>query len=146
MGSSFAWVAGAGVAGACAAAESLESVKAKLLSIDPDEVKVLPLPLHIRHRDWHTTETSINPGSSEGFDIVTGPDHNTTSQGIMIPCIVEGDRGFVNVAKIPSARYRLRIIITARHCPPEYLNVEVWVEDNFLRCVPREIFAKAESS
>ena len=127
-------------------AESLESVKAQLISIDPDEVKVLPLPLHIRHKDWRTIEASINPGSSEGFDIVTGPDHNTTSQGVVIPCIVEGDRGFVNVARIPNARYRLRIMITARNCPPEFLNLELWVENNFLRCVPREIFAMTETS
>ena len=123
------------------ASESLESVKAQLVSMEPDEAKILPLPLHIRHKDWRTVETSINPGSSEHFDIATGPDHNTTSQGMVIPCIVDGDRGIVNVASIPNARYRLKIRVSARNCPPQDLSLELWVENNFLRCEPRQIFA-----
>jgi hypothetical protein len=42
---------------------------------------------------------------------------------------------------LPNARYRLKIRVTARNCPPQDLDLELWVEDNFLRCVPRQIFA-----
>ncbi len=122
-------------------ADSLESVSARLVSIEPDEVKILPLPLHIRHKDWRTVETSISPGSSEGFDIATGPDHDVTAQGMVIPCIINGDRGIVNVARIPNTRYHIRIRVTAKNCPPQDLDLELWVENNFLRCVPRQIFA-----
>jgi len=127
-------------------AESLESVSAHLVSMEPDELKILPLPLHIRHKDWRTVEASINPGSSGGFDIATGPDHDTTAQGMVIPCITDGDRGIVNVARIPNARYRLKIRVTAKDCPPQDLDLELWVENNFLRCVPRQIFAMGATS
>ena len=125
--------------------ESLESVKAQLISIDPNEVNaLLPLPLHIRHKDWRTVETSINPGASEGFDIATGPGRDTEPQPIKIPCIMDGDRGIVNAAPIPNARYKIRIRVSAKHCPKQDLDLEVWVENNFLRCETRQIFAMEE--
>ena len=127
------------------AAESLQSVSAKLISLEPDEIRILPLPLHIRHKDWQTVETSINPGSSEQFDIATGPDHNVTSQSrIVIPCIIGGDRGYVNAAPIPAARYRLTIRVTAKNCRPQDLSVDLWIEDNFLRCEARSGQLKAD--
>jgi hypothetical protein len=66
--------------------ESLQSVSAHLIAIDPNEVKsVLPLPLHIRHKDWRTVATDISPGASEGFAIATGPGRDTTPQRLVIP-------------------------------------------------------------
>ncbi len=125
------------------AAQVLESVRAQLISLEPDEIGILPLPLHIRHKDWQTAEVSINPGSSEQFDIATGPDHNVTSQSrIEIPCIVGGDRGYVNAARIPAARYRLTIRVTAKTCRPQHVSFDLWIEDNFLRCIEHQASAQ----
>jgi hypothetical protein len=117
------------------ASESLESVKAELVTLTPDAIGVLPGPLHIRNRDYRTAETSISPGKSEGFDLVTGPDHNLSPQStIVIPLVMGGDRGTKMGWTIPNNRYRLTVRITAKNCPPSDATFELWVEDNFLRC------------
>lgn len=123
--------------------ETLESVKAQLVSIEPDEVKILPLPLHLRHMDYQTVETLLNPKSAVGFDIATGPDHNQKSQQtILLPCVVGGDRGWTNSVPIPPGRYRIRVIVTAKNCPAEDAELDLWVENNFLRCLARRISGK----
>src|SRR5579859_360287 len=77
--------------------ESLECVRAELVSIEPMPNAmhgILPFPLHIRHLNYCVAETFINPRCSRRFDLATGPDHNIDPQRvIVIPGIIGGDRG-----------------------------------------------------
>ena len=116
--------------------ESLECVRAELISIEPNSVGILPFPLHIRHLSYCIAETFINPGCSRGFDLATGPDHNAVAQPvIVIPGIIGGDRGYVsNGVPLPYGRYRLNVRVSARNCPLRDIPFNLWVEDNFLRC------------
>lgn len=126
--------------------ESLESVGAQLISIDPKSIVNLPIPLHIRHKLYATSETQITipPDGIAGFDIVTGPDHNEHSQSfVLVPCVVGGDRGITNSFQIPKCRHRLVIRVTSKSYV-SYLECEVWVEDNFLRCEPRDTYIMEE--
>jgi hypothetical protein len=86
--------------------ESLECVRAELVSIEPkpNAIDVLPFPLHIRHLPYSIAETFINPRCSREFDLATGPSHHEQlQQVIMIPGIMGGDRGFTNGVPIPLA-------------------------------------------
>lgn len=116
--------------------ETLEYVRAELISMDPPEIGVLPFALHIRNVNYCIPETFINPRCSRGFDLATGPDHNTNPQRvIVIPCVMGGDRGYVgNGASIPYGRYRLDVRVSARNCHPVDASFDVWVEDDLLRC------------
>ncbi len=118
--------------------DSLESVEAQLLSVQPEMVRITPFPLHIRHKDYRTVSTSINPGSYEAFDIATGPDHNSVSQPfIVLPGIIGGDRGYSNGVSIPYGRYLLKVRISATNCPPCDVAFNLWVEHDFLMCEAR---------
>lgn len=126
--------------------ESLESVRAQLVAIEPPDVGNLPIPLHIRHKSYtpNETEISIPPAGVAGFDVVTGPDHNNNSQRqVNIPCVVAGDRGVTMAAPISGARHRLTIRVMAKNYFKD-LEFEVWVEDNFLRCEPRQTYVMEE--
>jgi hypothetical protein len=128
------------------AIESLESLRAQLVAIDPPEISNLPIPLHIRHKLYATNETEISvaPRGVAEFDIATGPDHNDNSQRqVLVPCVVAGDRGVVKAAPISNARHRLTIRVMARNYSKD-LGLEVWVEDGFLRCEPLQAFETAD--
>lgn len=116
--------------------QSLECVRAELVSIEPRVIDILPFPLHIRHLPYCTTETFINPQCSREFDLATGPSHHEGSQAvIMIPGIIGGDRGWTNGVPIPFGVYRLGVRVSARNCKPIDLSFEISVdEDKFLRC------------
>jgi hypothetical protein len=119
-------------------AESLESLRAELISMEPDVIGILPFPLHIRNLDYQTSETSVNPGLTMQFDLATGPDHNAISQAvIMIPGIISGDRGSRNAVPIEYGRYRMTVRVGAMNCPPQDIVFELWIEDNFLRCIAK---------
>jgi hypothetical protein len=122
--------------------ESLESVRAQLVAIEPPDVGNLPIPLHIRHKSYASNETEISvpPNGVAGFDIATGPDHNENSQKqAVIPCVMAGDRGVVKSVPISDNRHRLTIrVTTTRHFKD--IEFEVWVGDNFLRCEPVQTF------
>jgi hypothetical protein len=122
------------------ASESMECAQAQLVEMQPDVIGILPVALHARHKDYFTTETFISAGSSQGFDLVTGPDHGERAQRtVIIPYVLDGDRGKSLGSPIPSdGRYRLRVRISAKNCAPRDVGFEIWVEDNFLRCVPLE--------
>ena len=47
--------------------ETVELVKAELIGIEPDEVKILPLPLHIRHADYETLEMSVHASTTGSY-------------------------------------------------------------------------------
>lgn len=121
---------------------SLESVRAQLIAIEPADVSNLPIPLHIRHKLYSTSETeiSIGPRGVVGFDIATGPDHGEICQKqVLIPCVVGGDKGVIMCAQIPHTRHHLTIRVTARNYYRD-IELDVWVEDNFLRCEPRQTY------
>jgi len=127
--------------------ESLESVSAQLVAIEPPDIGNLPIPLHIRHKPYASRETeiSIAPNGSAGFDIATGPDHNENSQRqVIIPCVVAGDRGITMGFPISGARHRMTIRVMARNYFKN-MEMEVWVEDNFLRCDPRQTYVMEET-
>jgi hypothetical protein len=120
--------------------ESLECVRAELISIEPEPnamYGILPFPLHIRHLNYCIAETFINPRCSRRFDLATGPDHNAVQQSvIVIPGIIGGDRGYVpNGAPIPYGRYILNLRVSARNCRQMDISLDLWVEDDLLRCV-----------
>jgi hypothetical protein len=116
--------------------ESLESVRAELVGMQPDEIGVLPAPLHIRHKDYRTVETHIGPGGHAQFDLVTGPDHNSSSQeALVIPLVMGGDRGYDCGRQVPYGRYKLSVRISAKNCVPADATFQIWVENDFLRCV-----------
>lgn len=122
--------------------DTLESVKAHIISIEPNEIKTLTLPLtmHIKDMDYETAETFLHPKAIVGFDIATGPDHNINSQQpILIPCIVAGDRGITKSVEIPHGRYRVRVMVSAKNCTREDAEFDLWIENNFLRCAARRI-------
>lgn len=126
--------------------ESLESVKAELVSIDTREINNLPIPLHIRHKLYSTSETevSIAPGGVAGFDIVTGPDNNPRSQQqVLVPCVMGGARGIVSSVPISGARCRMAVRVMAKNCPFQEVSFDVWVEERFLRCEPCSMFVMA---
>jgi hypothetical protein len=113
--------------------------------MEPDEIKTFPLPLHIRNKDYQISETSVASGETVGFDIATGPDHNSNSQGqVLIPCVIVGDRGTVKSATISGRRCHLAVRVYAKNCPPKDVEFDLWVENNFLRCEPSGTFAMAE--
>lgn len=116
--------------------ESLECVRAELVSIEPSVIRILPFPLHIRHLNYCIAETTINPRCSRGFDLATGPDHNAVAQPvIVIPGIIGGDRGYeTNGVPVKYDRYRLKVTVSARNCPPQDILLNLWVEDDFLDC------------
>jgi hypothetical protein len=117
----------------------LESVKAELVEMTPDAIGILPAPLHVRHKDYCTSEISINPGASNQFDLATGPDHNPSAQSVMIiPYVMGGDRGYTMGKQVPNDRYRLRVRVSAKNCISQDVHFEVWIEDNFLRCIAIE--------
>jgi hypothetical protein len=121
---------------------SVESVVAQLVAIDPPDVNNLPMPLHVRNKLYATNEITISipPNGVAGFDIVTGPDHNENSQKqVLIPCVVGGDRGIKKAVPISNARHRLTIRIMSQNHFKD-LNLEVWVEGNFLRCEPCQTY------
>jgi hypothetical protein len=123
--------------------ETLESVRAQIMSIEPNEVKTLtfPLPMHIRDLDYKTAETSLNPKAIIGFDIATGPDRGVSSQKqLLIPCVAGGDRGWTPAVPIPTAgHYRMKVIVSANNCPAEDTELDIWIENDLLRCVSRRI-------
>lgn len=119
----------------CSATESLESVKAELILMEPDLIGILPTPLHLRHKDYLVTEAYINPGSFQQFDLATGPDHNSSPQDcIIVPQVIGGDRGYTYGHRLPSGRYRLTVRVSSKNCPFQDVIFEIWIEDNFLRC------------
>jgi hypothetical protein len=132
--------------------ESLECVRAELVSIDPEPSGmqgILPFPLHIRHLNYCIAETFINPRTSRRFDLATGPTGGDASQrNIIIPGIIGGDRGYqVNGIPIPfpSGRYLIEIVISARHSPPVAIAYELWIDEGqFLRCAEPRTFVVAE--
>jgi hypothetical protein len=121
--------------------ESLECVRAELLSMEPEPPSmygILPFPLHIRHLTYCVAETFINPTCSRRFDLATGPNRQDSPQRVIIvPGIIAGDRGHIaNGVPVPFDRYRLTVRISARHCPPMDVRYDLWVDEhNFLRCV-----------
>ena len=126
--------------------EPLESVKAQLVQIDPPSIGNLPIPLHIRHKPYSPNDTQIliGPDSKEGFDVATGPDHNEHSQKrVLIPCVVAGDRGVTKAFPISEARHRLTIRVLSKNYSRDLI-LEVWAEDNFLRCEPRQTYVMGE--
>lgn len=116
--------------------ESLECVRAELIAIEPNKIGILPFPLHIRSLSYCIPDICINPRSHRGFDLATGPDHNSTPQSvIVIPGIIGGDRGYsANGCQLPYGEYRLLVRINARHCSPQDVRFRIWVEDDLLRC------------
>ena len=119
--------------------ESMECVRAELISMEPDSTDgLIPFPLHIRHMNYCVAETFINPGCSQKFDLATGPDQSNVSQRvIVIPGIIGGDRGYSNNGvQIPfGPRYHLRVRFSARHCSSIEIGYQLWVdEQGLLRC------------
>lgn len=120
--------------------ESLESVKAHLISIDSREINNLPVPLHIRHKLYETTETEVSlaAGDTVGFDLVTGPYNNLGT--VVVPHVVAGATGVTKCSPISGNKCRLTVRVFAKDCPPQDVSFEVWVEDKFLRCEPCQIY------
>lgn len=117
---------------------SLRDVGAELVAIDPPDIGNLPVPLHIRHKNYtpHVTEVNLAPLGTAGFDLATGPDHNNGSQRqVLIPCVMAGANGVVPAAQISRARHHLTIRVKAEHYSRD-IEFDIWVEDGFLRCVP----------
>ena len=93
--------------GNSSATESLESLGAQLIALDPPAIGTpagtLPVPLHIRHKLYATNETEISVplNGVAAFDIATR--------------------------------------VTAKTCFKDF-GLDVWVEDNLLRCEPRQTY------
>jgi len=118
----------------------LEAVKAQLMSIDTREVNNLPVPLHVRHKLYETTETEVSLASEDtvGFDLVTGPFNNLGP--VIIPHVVGGFAGVAKGSRISGNKCRLTVRVFAKNCPTQDVSFEVWVEDKFLRCEPCQTY------
>lgn len=111
--------------------QALENVRVELISMRPDAIGYLPVPLHIKHDDYESREMSINPGSSRQIDLVTGPVNHQKSQQVMIIAhTVNADR-----VPVPPGKYSLTVRVCAKDTPPLTAVFEAWIEGAELRCV-----------
>lgn len=111
--------------------QSLENVRVELVSMEPDAIGYLPVPLHIKHDDYESREMLINPGSGRQVDLVTGPvNHPKSQQVVIIAHTVNADR-----ACVPPGKYRLTVRVCAKDTPPVTAAFEAWIEEFELRCV-----------
>jgi hypothetical protein len=112
--------------------EPLENVRAELISMQPDPIGYLPVPLRIKHDDYEVREFSINPASTRMVDLITGPvDAYKSQREMVIAHTVSKDR-----IAIPRDKYRLTVRVGAKNSPPVMAVFETWVEGPpELRCI-----------
>lgn len=114
-------------------AQTLEQVRVELISMQPDVIGYLPVPLHIKHDDYESREFSINPGSGRFIDLVTGPvgGDPRSQQAMIIAHTVNKDR-----TTIPHGRYKLTVRVSAKDSAPVIAVLEAWIsEDGNLKCI-----------
>jgi hypothetical protein len=113
-------------------AESLEGCRVELISLDPDLIGFLPVPLHIKHDDYESREFSINPGAIRQIDILTGPvNHPQSQKEIIVPHTVNRER-----FPLPYGTYRLTIEANARNARKDVAVFQAWVsESGELKCI-----------
>ena len=112
-------------------AASLEGVRVELVRMIPDEIKYLPVPLHIKHDPYESRECSINPGATRQFDLITGPITHPSSQKVMIVAhTVNSER-----VPIPLGRYTLTVRVSAKNSPPTIAVFQAWICEGELKCI-----------
>jgi hypothetical protein len=112
---------------------SLESVRVELIHMEPEAIKFLPVPLHIKHEDYEAREFSIHPLAFRQVDLVTGPTKSTTSPtqtNLVIPHTVKN-----HVEALPGTEYRLTVKASAKNVSPVEAVFKVSIEDGELQCV-----------
>jgi hypothetical protein len=112
-------------------AQSLEGVRVELVSMQPDRIGYLPVPLHIKHDSYENREFSVNPKSGRQIDLITGPTSHDRSQKVMVVAhTVNADR-----MAIPNETYHLTVRVSAKDIPPAFASFQAWVEGDELRCI-----------
>jgi len=110
---------------------SLDLVRAEMVSITPDPYGYLPLPLHVKHDPtYEKREFSVDPGAVGMVDLLTGPaDHKSGQKGLIIPHTISKEWG-----QMPPRDYVFTV--RARDVAPEEARFRAWVgEDGALKCV-----------
>jgi hypothetical protein len=112
--------------------EPLENVRVELISMHPDAIHYLPVPLHIKHDSYEIREFCINAGATRQIDLITGPVNHPKSQRVMVVAhTVNADR-----VNIPYGRYRMTVRVSAKNSAPATAVFEAWIDSlGELACV-----------
>ena len=108
---------------------TINGVKVKLTKLDPDPLKWLPLPLHIKHDNQapYKTECDLNPLEKIQIDLIS----SVQKSGVIDIVHIIGN---VQV-NLPANKYRLTVTASGKDTLPATATFDAWVDHTgYLRC------------